>query len=188
MSTTTAAPAATKVTTGLGRFSYAHFFEPRAMEEGQDKKYGVSFLIPKTDKPGIKKIEAAIEACKKIALEKLGGKLPKNFKMPLRDGDEEKEDDPNYAGHYFINCSSKQKPNVVDKDMNAILDATEVKSGDYGRLSLNFFFYDKAGSKGISAGLNNVQKLKNGEALGSSNNVEEDFAEAIIVDEEDDLL
>jgi len=189
MSTSATAATATKVVTGKVRLSYCHLFEPHAVEEGQDKKYSVSILIPKSDKDSLAKIQKAIDAVKKEATDKYGGKLPKNFKMPLRDGDEDREGDEAYAGHYFINCSSKQKPQVVDKDLNPILDQSEVYSGCYGRVSINFYSFDKSGNKGIACGLNNVQKLKDGAPLGGGSTAEQDFAEAIEMDEDDnDLL
>ena len=57
----------TKVVTGKVRFSYANVWEPTAIEEGKPKKYNVSILIPKKDKKGLAKIEAAIEAAVELA-------------------------------------------------------------------------------------------------------------------------
>src|SRR5690625_664172 len=93
---------ATKVVTGEVRFSYLHVFEPHAIEEGQDKKYSVSLLIPKTDKKTLNAIKKAIEAAKVAGAPKWGGKVPPNLKMPLRDGDVDRPDQPEYAGHYFV--------------------------------------------------------------------------------------
>ena len=55
----------TKVTTGTVRFSYLHVFEPWAAQEGQEKRYSVCLLIPKSDKKTLSKIKEAIEAAKK---------------------------------------------------------------------------------------------------------------------------
>ena len=55
----------TKVTTGTVRFSYLHVFEPWAAQEGQEKRYSVCLLIPKSDKKTLGKIKEAIEAAKK---------------------------------------------------------------------------------------------------------------------------
>ncbi|MEI8142860.1 MAG: DUF2815 family protein [Chitinophagia bacterium] len=172
----------TKLVTGLVRLSYANLFVPTSVEEGGDKKYSVSILIPKTDKETIKKIEAAIEAAKEAGKPKWGGKIPvKGFKLPLRDGDEDRPDDDAYAGHFFINASSKTKPGVVDKDLQPVLDQDEVYSGCFGRVSINFYPFDAKGNKGIAAGLNNVQKIKDGEALAGKSRAEDDFAEALEV-------
>lgn len=93
----------TKVVTGKCRLSYAHLFEPTSMEDGAPKFYSCALLIPKSDKATVKKIQDAI----KIAIENgkvktFGGKTT-NLKLPLRDGDAEKEGDETYEGHYFIN-------------------------------------------------------------------------------------
>lgn len=187
MSTETQSP---KVITGLVRLSYAHLFEPTSIDGKGDKKYSVSLLIPKSDTETIARIEAAVEAAKDLGKSKWGGKIPAKLKLPLRDGDEERSDDAAYVGHYFINASSKTKPGVVDRNKQPVLDQEEVYSGCYGRASINFYPFDTSGNKGIAAGLNNVQKLKNGEALSGKPSAEEDFAEVLELelDDDDDLL
>ena len=95
------------------------------------------------------------------------GKQPKNLHIPLRDGDEERADEyPEYKNMMFLNANSKNAPGVVDKDLNVILDPDDVYSGCWGRASVNFFPYDSNGNRGIGVGLNNLQKLKDGERLG----------------------
>lgn len=175
----------TKVVTGKIRMSYANLFTPRAMVEGQDPKYSLCVLISKSDKETVNKINSAIDAAKKAGASLWGGKIPTNLKTPLRDGDEERPDQEEYAGHYFLNATSKQKPGVVDKSLNEILDTTEVYSGCYGRVSLNFYAFNQAGNKGIGCGLQNVQKLADGESLAGRTRAEDDFD---AVDDEDDIL
>ena len=182
----TAKSTETKVVTGKVRFSYVNVFEPRAVEEGQEPKYSVSILIPKTDKATLAKIERAIEAAKQQGLSMWGGKVPANLKTPLRDGDTDRPDDPAYHGHYFINASSKIKPGVVDAQLNPIIDPTEFYSGCYGRASINFFPFNKAGNRGVAAGLNNLQKLADGDFLGGRSRPEDDFEP--VLDDADDLL
>ena len=100
----------TTVSTGIVRLSYEHLWEPAAIEEGQEKKYSASFIIPKSDKKTLAKIKKAIELAKENGkTSKWGGVIPKNLKTPLRDGDEERPDDPAYKDAYFINanCSSR---------------------------------------------------------------------------------
>lgn len=176
----------TKVITGLVRFSYAQVFTPKAVNEGDEPKYSVSILIPKSDTATIEKINKAIEAAKAQGIAKIGknGKIPANIKMPLRDGDLEREDDETYAGHYFLNASSFRQPGIVDKDRQAILDPDEFYSGCYGRASINFYAFNSNGNKGIAVGLNNLQKLKDGERLAGGASAEEDFAD----DYDDSLL
>lgn len=157
------------ITTGKVRLSYCHLFTPVAAPGQTTEKYSVSVIIPKTDVATINKINAAIEEGKKLgATSKWGGKIPAKLKTPLRDGDEEKPDDAAYANSYFFNCSSVKRPNVVDLELNEILDQTAVYSGCYGRVNVNFYPYDTNGNRGIAVGLNSVQKIADGEALGGS--------------------
>jgi len=164
-----------KVVTGKVRFSYAHVFQPASSIEGGTPKYSVSIIIPKSDKDTIARLTKAFEETKAAASAYFGGAVPKNLKGGLRDGDAEK-DDPAYANSYFINANSAQKPGVVDQDLNPIIDSSEFYSGCYGRASITFYPYNAQGSKGIACGLNNVQKLEDGEKLGGSTTAATDFA------------
>lgn len=167
----------TKVVTGKVRFSYANVFEPTAMNEGDTLKYNVCILIPKNDTKTLEKIDKAIKAAIELGKSKLAnsqGKIPSNIKLPLRDGDEERSDDPAFEGMYFLNANSSRKPNVVDKDLNPILDKDEFYSGCYGRASINFYAFNVS-SKGIACGLNNLQKLSDGERLAGGSSAEDDF-------------
>ncbi|AEG59351.1 DUF2815 family protein [Desulforamulus ruminis] len=165
----------TKVVTGKIRMSYANLFEPRAIAEGQDKKYSLCVLIPKSDVETLRKIKAAVDAAKQAGASLWGGKIPSNLKTPLRDGDVDRADQEEYQGHYFLNASSKQKPGIVDRNVQPILDQSEVYSGCYGRVSLNFYPFNQAGNKGVGCGLQNVQKLEDGEPLGGRSRAEDDF-------------
>lgn len=173
-----------KVITGKVRFSYANVWEPKSVN-GSDPKYSVSLIIPKSDEKTLQKIKAAIEAAKKDGVSKLGGKIPANLKTPLRDGDVDRPDDEAYAGSYFINANSHTRPGIVDKNVQPILDPTEFYSGCYGRASIVFYAYNANGNKGIAAGLQNLQKLEDGEPLGGRSRPEDDFGE---LDNDEDLL
>ncbi|MBR3330691.1 MAG: DUF2815 family protein [Mogibacterium sp.] len=180
----------TKVITGKVRFSYVNIFRSRSFREGQDAKYSICLLIPKEDKAGIAKIKAAMdEAVKEGIQSKWGGKAPKNLHLPLRDGDEERADEaPEYEGMMFLNANSTTKPGIVDRDLNEILDPDEVYSGCWGRASINFFPYDSNGNRGVGVGLNNIQKLRDDERLGSARmSAEDDFAGGFDDDDEEDF-
>jgi len=164
-----------KIVTGKVRFSYAHVFQPQAAMEGGVPKYSVSIIIPKSDKETVARFNKAFKDVSEANLAVFGGSLPKLLKGGLRDGDAEKEDEA-YANSYFINANSGQKPGVVDADMNAIIDAGEFYSGCFGRASVTMYAYNSNGSKGIACGLNNVQKLEDGEKLGGSSSAASDFA------------
>ena len=177
--------ASTKVVTGEVRFSYAHVFEPASIE-GSEPKYSVSILIDKNDKKTLSRVKAAIEAAKQAGVSKFGGKVPANLKLPLRDGDTEREDDEVYAGKYFINANAKTKPGIVDKGGNPIIDTTQFYSGCYGHASITFYAFNTSGNKGIACGLNNLMKTRDGEMLGGRASAEDDFADLIDSDFGDD--
>lgn len=167
----------TKVVTGKVRFCYVNVFEPTAMNEGDTPKYNICILIPKTDTKTLEKINKAIEAAKQAGKAKLAdknGKIPSNLKLPLRDGDDERSDDSAFEGMYFINANSQRKPSIVDKELNPIMEKEEFYSGCYGRASINFYAFNVS-SKGIAAGLNNLQKLEDDEMLAGGSTPEEDF-------------
>lgn len=170
--------ASTKVVTGKVRFSYANIFKCRSYNGG-DEKFSVCLLINKEDKATIKKINAAVEAAIQEGISsKWNGKKPANLKLPLRDGDIDREDDEACAGMMFLNANSTQKPGIVDKDLVEILDPDEVYSGCYGRASISFYPFNVNGNRGVGVGLNNIQKLSEGERLGGSRaSAEDDFSD-----------
>lgn len=178
----------TKVITGKNtRWSYANVWEAKANAEGQTPKFSVSLIIPKDDVATIAKIKAAIKAAYDEGQSKLKGNAKtvpalNLIKNPLRDGDVERPDDEAYANSYFINANSVTAPGIVDADCNPILIHSEVYSGVYGRASISFYAFNSNGNRGIACGLNNLQKIRDGEPLGSRATAESDFA----TDDEDD--
>lgn len=166
-----------------GRLSYTNLFEPKSIN-GSDPKYSVSVIISKDDKKTLNKVQKAIEEAKKEGIAKFGGKIPRNLKTPLRDGDIDRPDDPAYENCYFINTNSKDAPQIVDSRIQPILDRSEVYSGCYGKVSINFYSFNVNGNRGVAAGLGNVQKLRNGESLGGRSRAEDDFE----IEDDDDFM
>ena len=180
-----------KVGTNEVRFSFPHVFEPHAVEEGDKEKYSIMILIPKSDKATMKKLrEAEKAAAEKGVATVWGGKRPKKIASIIKDGDDEEETDleeyPERAGHYYMNVRTDRKPQVVGPDVQPIMDREEIYSGCYGRVSINAFPYDYAGKKGVSFGLNNVQKTADGESLAGGSSAEDDF-DVFEVDEDEDF-
>ena len=179
----------TKVITGLNtRWSYANVWEAKSINGGTPK-FSVSLIIPKDDTVTVNKIKAAIQSAYEEGQSKLKGSgktVPalSVLKTPMRDGDLERPDDEAYANSYFINANSAATPGIVDADRQPIIDRSEVYSGVYGRASINFYAFNSNGNKGIACGLNNLQKIKDGEPLGGKSRAEDDFA----TDAEDDFL
>lgn len=174
----------TKVVTGIVRLSYANVWEPASIN-GSKPKYSVSLIIPKSDTKTISEINAAIDTAIKEGAAKFGGKVPNKaaLKLPLRDGDIERDDDA-YRGAYFVNANSTTAPQIVDRAVNPILDRNEVYSGCYARVSINFYAFNSNGNRGIACGLGNIQKVRDGEPLGGKTSAADDFA----TDLDDDFL
>lgn len=174
----------TKVVTGVVRLSYANVWEPASINGGTPK-YSVSLIIPKSDQKTIDAINAAVDAAIKDGAAKFGGKIPNKaaLKLPLRDGDIEREDEA-YKDSYFVNANSTTAPQIVDRSVQPILDRAEVYSGCYARVSVNFYAFNSNGNRGIACGLGNIQKVKDGEPLGGRTSAADDFT----TDLDDDFL
>ena len=176
----------TKVVTGEVRLSYVNLWEPKASLGGGKEKYSASIIIPKSDTKTLEDINMAIDAAIEEGIGKFGGKKPnpKTIKLPLRDGDEERDDEA-YKNSYFLNANSITQPQIVDRRVQPIIETSEIYSGIYARVSLNFYAFNTNGNKGVAVGLGNVQKLRDGEPLGGRTNAADDFDS---LDEEDDFL
>ena len=170
-----------KVITGpRTRWSYANVWDPKSINGGTPK-YSVSLIIPKSDRQTVEAIKSAIQPAYEEGESKLKGNgktVPalSVIKTPLRDGDAERPDDPVYADAYFINANSATAPGIVDADLNPILERSEVYSGVYGRASINLYAFNSNGNRGIACGLNNLQKISDGEPLGGKSRAEDDFS------------
>ena len=156
-----------KVITGKVRASFVHVFEPQSIN-GSEPKYSCSLIIPKSDTVTVGKIREAIEQAKQEGVPKWGGKIPPNLKLPLRDGDVDRPEDPAYADSYFINATSQEQPGVVDRKRVKITDPLAIYSGCYIRASINFYPFNANGNRGIAAGLSNIQFWEDGEPLMNS--------------------
>jgi hypothetical protein len=184
--------AATKVVTDVTRLSYANIWTAKSINGGTEK-YSCSVLIPKTDVKTIAKIKKAVEAAYTEGESKLKGNgktLPPlaALKTPLRDGDLERPDDEAYQGHWFVNANSNTAPGVVDINRQPIFDHSEIYSGVYARVSLSFYAFNSNGNKGIACGLQNIQKVRDGEPLGGRTRAEDDFDDGYSYESEDDFL
>ena len=178
----------TKVITGVKtRWSYANVWQAKSINGGAPK-FSVSLIIPKSDTKTLTAVKNAIQAAYEEGQSKLKGNSKSvpaltAIKTPLRDGDAERPDDEAYKDSYFINANSATAPGIVDTARNPIIEHSEVYSGVYGRASINFYAFNSNGNKGIACGLNNLQKVSDGEPLVGKTRAEDDFA-----DEDEDFL
>lgn len=171
-----------KVLTGECRLSYAHLTTPHANQQGQEPKYSVTLLIPKTDFATKADIDAAINAAAAEAVSKVwNGVRPPQVAIPVWDGDGVRKSGMPFGdeckGHWVITASTKNKPQVVGIDnINCELAPTDIYSGMYARVTIRFFGYSNSGNKGVGCGLGNVLKTRDGEPLSSQASAATDFA------------
>lgn len=182
----------TKIITGVCRLSYANIWQAKSINGGVPK-YSTSVLIPKSDMKTVANVKAAIEAAYYEGESKLKGNsktVPSlaSLKTPLRDGDTERPDDEAYAGHWFLNANSNTAPGVVDANREPVYDTSEIYSGVYARVSLTFYAFNSNGNRGIACGLQNIQKVRDGESLGGKPKAEDDFDDGFQVEDDSDFL
>lgn len=169
----------------IGRFraSYAHVFQPATPPGGGEAKYQITMLIPKSDVNSYNAIVAEINRVLQEGIQKtFGGQMPARPSIPLYDGDGAKQNGEPWGeeckGHWVLRASSKTRPSVVDVNIQPILDPNAFYSGCYARATVNFYAYSQNGNKGVGCGLNNVQKIADGEPLSGRTTAEEDFGGA----------
>lgn len=150
------------------------------------EKYGVCILVKKGSKQA-KKVE---KMQLKTLQEKFGSDVkPKRFKLPLRDGDEER-DGEEYEGMMFFNANSDRRPGIANKKgQKAMPEQIEEHcfSGAYFTCSVNFYTFSNDEQKGVAVGLNNIMMLqKEANRLDGSASAESDFADYANNDDDDD--
>lgn len=159
------------------RLSFPHLFQPHAMEEGQEKKYGASFILD-NDKHAklLEHIEATIE---RLALDAFKKKI--HFKTCLRDGDEKPNMDGYGDGVSFITASRKTRPAVVDTDPSVPITEEDgrIYAGCYVNATIRLWVQDNKWGKRVNAELRAVQFRADGESFGAGPvNAEEEFGDA----------
>jgi Protein of unknown function (DUF2815). len=168
---------ATRIVTGEVRFSFVHLLKPQESQYGGDPKFSLTMLIKKSDNATMSAINGAVEAAKqKGKAEKWNGVIPPVVNVPIHDGDGVKPSDgmpfgAECHGCYVLSASTSidYPPKIVGPDLQPLMDATEVYSGMYGRVALNFNPYDSHGKKGVGCYIStNVMKTRDGEPLGAS--------------------
>lgn len=167
---------------------YVFIDKPRVSKDDDgSSKYSMQVIVPK-DSPAVAKIQKAIKAA---AIAKFGEKVKlAALKLPLRDGDEERDEDI-YKNCYFFNANSDRKPGIVNR-RNEIADQDDIEeycySGATFHVSVNFYGFDFNGKKGVAAGLNNVMLRKKTPRLDGTVSAENEFADFASDDEDDDDL
>lgn len=170
----------TAVTTGQVRLSFVHLFQPHANKPGQEAKYSTTILIPKSDYATMQRINTAVNAALEKGVSSVWkGARPPQPKLPVWDGDGLRQNGepfgPEAKGHWVLTASSKQQQAVVDINLNPVVNQSDIYSGVYARVNINFYPFDNSGNRGVGAGLGPVQKVADGEPLAGRVSAEQAF-------------
>lgn len=163
-----------KVLTPSFRVSFPCVFKPRSAFDNQEPKYSIVMLFPK-EVTKSEEFKALKKLCQDAAKEKWGDQIPKNIRLPWRDGDEEKSHLAGYPGSVFMTASTRMKPGLVDEKLQDIINESDFYAGCWARATINAFAYDTMGNKGIGIGLINIQKIKDDDPFVNRSKPEDDF-------------
>lgn len=167
------------------RASFVHLNSPRSAAPGAPEKYSMVIVLEQDNKEHMAFLDKLKQECLDAAKEKFGNKVPKKLRLPFKDGDDSERDE--WAGCVVFTASASQeyRPGVVNADREPIIDPDEIYSGMYCRASVNAFAWEHpTGGKGVSIGLNAVQKIADGDRFGGGVSAENAFPEW--ADDEDD--
>lgn len=180
---------ATQVISPVGIVSYPHVATPQAaQDEGGEPKYSMALILDEagTKTPEFAAMKAAVIAAAEDAYPGKGAKMLESgqLKSPFRTDCAAK----NYKNcAVFLNVRTTKKPGVVFavKDpttgkAKVMTDAEiekEIYPGAKARFSGNAYAYNNKGNKGITFGLNNVQKVADGERIDGRAEASEEFAD-----------
>ena len=176
-----------KVVTPVFRLSFPALFEAKAMEGDKKVKFGCAAVWhPKQFSDGDKKrwkaMKALLDDASMERFKKHWKDLPANFKKGMRDGAEKADLEGYGEGTRFANISSMMRPGVIDKGKEPIGpehgNADEIYPGCWCRATVTAYAYDNKG-KGVALGLQNIQKVSDGERLDSRTDAAEDFEDDI---------
>ena len=176
-----------KILTPPGIASFMNLVKPRAAAVGAEPRYSIVLIFDKKAQatPEFRELQAGVE---RAINEKWPGKKPVGLASPFRDGAEKEGDYEGYhMGDVFISPWSKEKPGVVDRKRDSILDWSEIYSGWTARANVRPFGYEIAGKRGVAFLLDNVQFLKSGPRLDGRGSAENAYPDDQS-EEEDELI
>lgn len=149
------------------RAGFVALFRPSAPQgSNQEPKYSVRAMFPPTTDLSALKAEA-----QKAALDKWGDKVPKSLRSPFRRNDELENPVPGIGDDWIVmtfSAKADRRPGLIGPAKEDIIDDSLVYSGCWMRAEVRPYAYDNQGNRGVSFGLQNVQKLRDDEPLGSA--------------------
>lgn len=160
--------AVANINTPRFRVSFPNVFKARKNDLNGKDEFSVTAVFPKG--ADLSALKAAVNA---VVTEKLGAdksKWPKGMRSPFRDQAEREKDgklpEGYEAGAIFINLKATQRPGVVDANVQDILEERDFYAGCWAIANVRPYYYDQKGNKGVSFGLQNIQKVADGDPLG----------------------
>lgn len=190
------------LTTPIFRVGYPNLFEPRAYEEGGKKKYDVCAIFTPALYTGVEKErwDALCAALDKATQSTFGMGWKEAKKVDPDTGDKaiggfkeglysskKREGKPGFdPGTFYATLSTEFQPGVVkfvkgSKSLEIseeVGNTEEIYAGIYARATVGIYAYDGK-SKGVSIGLNNFQKVKDGERIDGRGAAGDDFEDDI---------
>ena len=179
----------TKLITPVFRVAFPELTDPTAREPGPDgqvrKKYSVTAIWRPDDfaESEQEQWKVLLAALNEVAQEKLGRTLAElkamnnegaSYRLVPRNG-ALKEQNGFGEGTLFATLSANYRPQVIDRQRQPIEDIVgQVYSGCYCRASVRVYAFDNAG-KGVAIGLNNLQKVGDGERLDVAGDISGEF-------------
>lgn len=151
------------------RAAFISVFKATAMKNADGTvnkaKYSIRAAFPPTANLAALKKEAEL-----AAKEKWGDKIPKTLRSPFRLNEELENPIIGIGDDWVImsfSANEDRRPGIVGPNLQDIIDDSEVYSGAWYRAQVRAFAYENAGNKGVSFGLQNVQKLRDDDPLGN---------------------
>lgn len=148
------------------RAAFVGLFRATAPKDNPNgaKKYSIRAAFPPD--ADIKAMKAAAQ---QAAAEKWGNNIPKTGRSPFRTNEELDNPIPGIGDDWIVmtfSANEDRRPGLVDKNLNDIIDESEVYSGAWFRAQVRPYAYDQAGNKGVAFGLENVQKTRDDDPIG----------------------
>lgn len=156
--------------------SFPKVFTPEAFSEGDKEKYSATFVFPPEVQGQLKAIRAA---ALEVGREKFGSTFDEKVKKgklhwPFREIDDDENAEKGYPeGSTFIRARSEKKPQIVsiypDPSNGGkpaqITDEDEIYAGVVVNATLDVFAFEGKLNSGVTFGLGNLQKVRDGERL-----------------------
>lgn len=152
------------------RLSFPALFEPRAFEEGKDKTYQATFLMPKSGKDPEKNSEYLKQAIDHVVKHAFKGKNPGADRVCLQDGNKKAERGiDGYADVNYCSSNSRKKVPVVDRDLTPLDESSnKIYAGCYVNATVRIWPQDNKFGKRVNAQLRAVQFFAEGDPFGET--------------------